>query len=114
MKKLNQDQVAEMRRLYVEEKLGSREIDRRFGYVGSQGVLRNRQWKDAGYMPPEKLAPGPKATLVEIYGERKTVEAWAADARCEVTARTIRKRLAEGVTGIDLITRGLRAGRPRR
>lgn len=111
--RLTPDEVREMRRLYAESDLGSRAIDERLGYTGSQGVLRNRRWRAPAYVPPAPKRPGPKATRIAIHGEEKTAEEWAADPRCEVTARTIRRRLTEGVRGRALIERRSKAGRPR-
>src|SRR4051812_18807198 len=108
--RLTDEAVRRVRRVYAEGDLGSRRIDALFGYTGSQGVLRTRRRVDPAYVPPARKPPGSRPVPVVIDGEAKSVDEWAADPRCEVAARTIRQRLADGVTGADLLLRRSRAG----
>ena len=60
----------------------------------------------ASGMPPEEAMtrPAPKrgeANLVEAFGERKTMQAWAADPRCRVTYTGLQKRLLKGEIGAE-------------
>jgi hypothetical protein len=53
------------------------------------------------------------ATLVEAFGEKKTVAQWVADPRCAVKEQALRNRLNEGMPPEQAITMPRRLARRR-
>ena len=62
-----------------------------------------------------KPVKGPEGRLIEAFGERKNLNAWARDPRCPVEASTIGQRLKAGWSPQRAVeTPALRMGDPRR
>lgn len=94
--KLTREKVDEMRKLWLTTNMTIKEIDEKFGYKGSRGVLSNRIWYDPNYTPPCKESSVPRKRYI-AFGESKTSSEWAADSRCEVGKESLWSRLKRGV-----------------
>lgn len=110
---LDWDIVKKMRALYLEG-VEARQLDAEFGYTGSINVVRNRTWHDPAYQPPPPRKGGRANPLLAIDGEEKPLREWSRDPRCFVSFETLRKRVARGLEGPELLLKKSNAGRPRR